>query len=161
MKERTPTQKLKRYKRISRLCFAGEFVSTATPFVALGIANYDKYFVQYNGTKMSIACFLAMAVMGLAIWLVAKKKFTNSFITLVLGWATFTIIFYLLGEIITDLAFIMACGLVGILGALGLDIGSKSALKKAEEVQKGIDKAKEEMIADEYKEEKKYKIKVK
>ena len=157
MKERTPTQKLKRYKRISRLCFAGEFVSTATPFVALGIAN----FVHYNGTKMSIACFLAMAVMGLAVWLVAKKKFTNSFITLVLGWATFTIIFYLLGEIITDLAFIMACGLLGIMGAAGLDIGSKSALKKAEEVQKGINKAKEEMIADEYKEEKKYKIKVK
>ena len=63
-----------KYAIIEYSCFVGEFVSVASPFVAIGIANYDKYFVQYDGTKMSIAFFMAMAVMGMAIFLISKKK---------------------------------------------------------------------------------------
>lgn len=163
-KELTPTQKRKRYKRLSRLCFGGEFVSTAAPFIGIGIANYKEYFVEYDGTKMSLACALAFCVMGLAIWLVSKKKFENSFITLIIGWAAFTGIFFLMGKIINDLAFIMLYGLIGLIGAYGLDIGSAKLNQKAEEIQKGINRAKEEMTAEAYKEElkeKKVKIKIK
>jgi hypothetical protein len=102
--------------------------------------------------------------MGLAVYLVSKKKFSNSFVTLIIGWAVVTGILFLLGKIINDLAYIMLFGLFGILGAYGLDIGSKQAEKKAEEIQRGIDKAKEDMTAEAYKAElaeKKVKVKVK
>ena len=94
-KQKTPTQLKRKYKNISRLCFGGEFVSVLAPFVTIGIVKYEDYFIQYNGTKMSIAAILAAALMGLATWLVAKKKFENSFITLIIGWATVTFIFFM------------------------------------------------------------------
>lgn len=161
-KELTPTQQKKRYKRLANLCFGGEFLATATPFVAIGVAKYEEYFVQYDGTRMSLACVLAFAVMGLAIWIVAQRKFENSFITLLVGWAAMTGIFWLMGRIINDIAFIMSCGFFGLLAAYGLDITHAKLKKKAEEIQKGIDRAKEEMTADAYKEEvKTVKLKIK
>lgn len=160
-KQKTPTQKKRQYKAISRLCFAGEFVSVLTPFVTIAIANYEQYFIEYDGTKMSIVAVLSLSLMGLATWLVAKKKFENSFVTLIIGWAAVDLIFYLLGTIINDIATIMFWGLFGLLGAYGLNIASVKTNEKAEEVQKGIDRAKEEMTAEAYKEEvKKVKLKI-
>ena len=167
MKKKTPTQKKRQYKTISYLCFGGEFVSVFAPFIAIGIVNYDKYFVQYDGTKMSIAAVLTAALMGLATWLVSKKKFENSFITLIIGWFSVAFIFLLLGQIINDIAMIMFYGGIGILGAYGLDIGSKEAMKKANKIQEAIDQAVKENTVDDYKEElkeketKKVRIKVK
>ena len=149
------------------MCFGGEFVSVLAPFIAIGIVNYDKYFVQYDGTKMSIAAVLTAALMGLATWLVSKKKFENSFITLIIGWFSVAFIFLLLGQIINDIAMIMFYGGIGILGAYGLDIGSKESMKKANKIQEAIDQAVKENTVDDYKEElkeketKKVRIKVK
>lgn len=152
-KEATPTQRKRKYKAIQYGCFAGEFVSVFAPFIGIGIANYEEYFVEYDGVKMSIAAAMAAAMMGVATWLVAKKKFENSFITLIIGWATATFVFYMMGEMISDLASIMLFGLIGICGAYGLDIGSKKAEKKAKEIQEGIDQAKKDNVAEEYREE--------
>lgn len=160
-KSLTPTQKKKHYKRIKRACFVGEFASVITPFMIIGIVNYNKYFVEYDGTKMSIACVLAAAIMGLALWLVASKKFTNSFITLIIGWATVDLIFWLLGQIITDIATIMLFGLIGIIGAYGLDIGSAAADKKAKFIDDAMKQAESEITKEEYKEEVEQKQKVK
>lgn len=167
-KEKTPTQLKKSYKRISRACFLGQFASVASPFITIGIVNYEKYFVEYNGTKMSIAAVLAACIMGLAVWLTSKKKFTNNYVTLIVGWASVTGIFFLLGQVINDIAYIMLFGLIGLIGAQGLDIVSAKADAKAEEIQKGIDAAKEQMTKEAYIAEeqaklndKKIKIKVK
>ena len=117
---------------------------------------------------MSVAAVMAAAVMGLAVWLTSKKKFTNTYISLIVGWAAVTAIFFLMGQIINDIAYIMLFGLIGLLGAEGLDIVSAKYEKKAEQIQKGIDAAEEEMIKDAYiqetkeKEEKKtVKVKIK
>ena len=160
-REKTPTQKKRQYKAISRACFGGEFVSIFAPFVTIGIVNYDKYFIDYDGTKMSIAAILSLSLMGLATWLVAKKKFNNSFVTLIIGWATVDMVFYLMGTIINDITQIMFWGLFGLLGAYGLNIASEKTNEKAEEIQKGIDRAKEEMTAEAYKDEVARKVKVK
>lgn len=149
----TPTQQKKKYKRISRACFAGQFVSVAAPFVTIGIVNFNKYFVEYNGTKMSIAAIMSAAIMGLAVWLVSKKKFNNSYIALIIGWAVVDAIFFLLGAIINDIAYIMLFGLIGLLGAAGLDVASAKADTKAQEIQKGIDAAKEQITKEAYIEE--------
>lgn len=164
----SPTYQVKKYKRISRFCFLGEFISVFTPFITIGIVNYDKYFTEVNGVQMSIAAILSLAIMGLATWLVATKKFENSFITLIVGWATIDVIFFLLGEIISDIAVIMLFGLIGILGAFGLDIASVKTKAKAEEINNAIKEAEKQIMVENYKEEKigndeaeKVKIKIK
>ena len=101
--------------------------------------------------------------MGIAVWLVSKKKFENSFITLIVGWLAMTIIFFLLGKIITDISWIMLYGLIGILGAYGLDIGSAKAKERAEKIKQGMELANQEEIKEEYraeKEEKKVRVRV-
>lgn len=163
-KEATPKNQQRKYKRISRLCFGGEFLSVALPFVTMALANYREYFVEYDGVKMSLACVIALAVMGVAIFLVSKKKFDNSFITLVVGWAVVDGIFFLMGRIINDIAYIMLFGLIGLLGAMGLDFASKKADAKAQAYTDGIKLAEQNMIAEAHKqyiEEKKYKVKIK
>lgn len=153
-KAKTPTQQVKQYKRIGRACFIGEFVSAATPFITIGLINYNKYFVQFNGTKLSIAAVMAFAVMGLAIWLVSKKKFSNSFITLLIGWACGVAILFLVDEIIYDLKFIMLFGLIGLVGTAVLDKFSANANAKAERKQKAIDEGELQMDKDAYIQEK-------
>ena len=163
-KKLTPSQRYKKLKTTQYICFGGEFVSVLTPFIVVGIVNYNEYFVEYNGTRVSIACALAFALMGIAVYLVSKKKFDNSFITLIVGWLAITIIFFLLGKIITDISWIMLYGLIGILGAYGLDIASAKAEDKAKKIKDGMELANQEEIKEEYraeKETKKVKVKVK
>lgn len=155
--QKTPTKQKKSYKRWSRVCFFSEFVSVVSPFIAIGIANYDKYFIQYDGTKISIGFALAMAVMGLAIWLVGKKEISNSMITLVIGWGVATGILFLIKELLNDLCYIMLFGWLGLCGALGLDIGKKKLNAKADKIQKAIERAEEETIVEAYKQEQKAK----
>lgn len=104
---------------------------------------------------MTVGCVLAAAVMGLAVWLTSKKKFTNSYITLIVGWGAVTAIFFLIDQAINDIAYIMLFGLIGILGAGGLDIASAKYEKKADQIQKAIDSAEQEITKDEYIQEKK------
>ena len=163
-KKLTPTQRYKRLKTTQYLCFGGEFVSVLTPFIIMGIVNFDEYFVEYNGTRISIAFALALSLMGIAVWLVSKRKFDNSFITLIVGWLAITVIFFLMGKIITDISWIMLYGLIGILGAYGLDIASKKASEKASKIKQGMELANQEEIKEEYraeKEAKKVKVKIK
>lgn len=152
-KNKTPTQEKKSYDGLSKLCFFGEFVSVLSPYFAIGIANYDKYFMQYNGTKISIGFALAMIVMGVATGLVSKKNFQNSFVTILVGWALVTGILFLIKEILTDLCYIMLFGWAGIAGAYGLDIGKQKFKEKADFTQDGINQARKKQIADAYEKE--------
>ena len=150
-----------KYAIIEWSCFIGEFIAIATPFIAIGITNYNKYFVEYDGTRMSIAFIMAMAVMGVAIFLISKKKLENSYITLLIGWAVMAFIFQMLGQMILDLATIMWFGLIGLGAAFGLEIASKQAKKKKEAVKDAINQANKEDMVEQYKEEKKIKVKIK
>jgi len=152
-KQLTTKQQYNKQKRLSLGFFFSEFLSIATPFITIAIVNYDKYFVEYSGTKMSISFVMALAVMGLAIFLVGKKKLENSMITLLIGWAVFAFIFTMMGEMITDLSTIMWFGLIGMCGAYGLDIASKNADKKAERIKIAIEKAQDDNITEQAKQE--------
>ena len=149
-KAKTPTQLKKKNKIKSAIWFSGEFVSVFSPFFAIGIINYDKYFIQYDGTKISIGFALAMVVMGVATYLTAKKEFKQSFITILIAWGIVTGILFLIKELLNDLCYIMLFGWFGILGAYGCDIGKKKADKEVAKLQKGIDAAEEQIIRDSY-----------
>ena len=149
IKQQKNSARLKQY-----LLFGSEFLSVLTPYAIMMGVNSESWFIQNpEGWKIGLGGFLALAVMGIAVWLVSKQKYSASFVSLVIGWGVFTFIFYLLTEILNQITTIMFFGWIGLLGAYGLDIAKAKLDTKAEKVQKGIEKAEQELIADSYKEE--------
>lgn len=127
---RTIKQEEKHYRNIEWGCLSAEFFSAIAPFIAIGIVNYDKYFVEYDGVKTSFSFLLACALMGFAIYGITKKKLENTYIAFIIKWAIVATIATLLGQIINDIAQIMWFGLIGLVGAQGFEIGREKAEKK-------------------------------
>jgi len=136
-KKLTVKEQQKRYRTLQFTCRGGEVVSILTPFITLGIVNYEKWFTTSEGWKVGLGGALALALMGLAVFLFTKKKesekgaITNGWITMVVGWFAVAFIFVLLQSIMDQIATIMLFGGLGLLGAAGLDIEGNSLKKKA------------------------------
>ena len=129
----------KKYKRIRNSGYAlmgAKWVSILSPFIAIGIANYDEYFAEYNGVKMSIGCVLALAVMGIAIYNEAKDK--DKKISGIVGWAVALALAYLLQSVLNDLVLILGCGLIGQMIGAGFELGGKVQLEKAKLYKESI-----------------------
>lgn len=132
----------KKYKRIRNSGYAlmgAKWVSILSPFIAIGIANYDEYFTEYNGVKMSIGCVLALAVMGIAIYNEAKDK--NKKVSGIVGWAVALALAYLLQSVLNDLVLILGCGLIGQMIGAGFELGGKVQLEKAKLYKENIIRA--------------------
>lgn len=148
------------------MCDWGQWVSLIAPFITIGLVNFDDYFIQYDGWKVSIAGIMAAFVMGITVFTIVNKKIQNSYGPLIIKVAIFTACLFLIDKIVYDLKYIMLFTLAGLFGALALEKTSEHLDKKANEIQKGIDSAEEEMIKEAYieekqeKETKKVKVKV-
>ena len=177
-KELTLTQKKNRYRALQYTTFVGEFLSVLTPFIIMGAANADEWFYQEEGWKVGLGGALALALMGIAVFMVAKKKeneqknnenekISFGYIVLIIGWFALTFIFMLLASINEQITTIMLFGGFGLLGAFGLDITSKEFKSKADRLKANIEKAKDKVQEEEAKKEiddkatKKVSIKVK
>ena len=153
----TTEQKQTRYRVARYSTFGGEFLSILTPFVAMGIVNFDKWFQTSEGWKVGLGGTLALALLGLAVFLVGKKKedekITGGYITLILGWLAVAFIFLLLANIMDQIATIMFFGGLGLLGAFGLDLTSKSFKKKADMYKEARAKVLGEVLEDDIRKE--------
>ena len=103
-KQLSATQKRNRYKVISKASFVGEFVSVGTPYIVMGAINYDEWFRGTEGWKVGVGGAIALALMGLAVFIITKKKEDNDsktggYITLLLGWLATAFVFLLLANI--------------------------------------------------------------
>lgn len=143
-KQKTIKQQANTYKKIRFACICGEFLSAIAPFVAIGIINRDTWFMEYNGTQISIALYLAFAFMGIAIYGITTKKLENTYFGFIMKWTIVAIIFTMLGELINQIAYIMWYGLIGLLGSQGFEIAQKQAHNKQIKLLNAIEKAKEE-----------------
>lgn len=157
-KERTVRQQKNRYRVLQYLCVGGEFVSILTPFITLGIVNYEQWFTTEEGWKVGLGGALALALMGIAVFMIAKKKegkseITNGWITLMVGWFAVAFIFVLLGSIINQIASIMLWGGLGLLGAFGLDVVSKQNKIKADTYKKALADVKQETLEEKVRKE--------
>lgn len=158
-KQLTAKQKQNKYRALQYSTFVGEFVSIILPFVIMGAVNYEDWFVSESGWKVGLGGTLALALLGIAVLLVTKKKenekITSGYITLIIGWFAVAFIFVLLASIIEQIAMIMFFGGIGILGAFGLDMTSKNFKAKADmykgSIQRAQDKALEEQAMEEMK----------
>lgn len=150
----TATQKKNKYRALQYVTFGSEFLSIITPFIAMGIVNHEEWFYQEDGWKIGLGGSLALALMGIAVFLVSKKKEENSKVTngytlLIVGWFAVAFIFMLLADIMSQMSMIMLFGGIGLCGAFGLDIASKDFKAKADAYKEVIKKAKQNVIQQE------------
>lgn len=168
-KELTVAQKQKKYRVLQYTCLGGEFVSTLTPYIILGIVHKDEWFTSSDGWKIGLGGALALALMGIAVFLVTKKKeeenkTTNGWITLIVGFAAVAFIFVLLANIMDQIATIMLFGLIGLVGAFGLDLTSKHFKVLADEYKAAIGEVQKETLKEKIQkevEEEKKKVRIK
>lgn len=167
-KELTATQKKNRYKALQYVTFAGEFISVLTPFIIMGAVNAKEWFYQEEGWKVGLGGTLALALLGIAIFAISKKrekdkeegeKIPYGYIALIIGWFAVAFVFKLLASIKEQIANIMIFGGFGLLGALGLDMTSKYYggladlyIEEAKEIKK--EKIREEIREEQFMEEK-------
>lgn len=150
-KKKTSLQLLTRYRALQYTTFASEFVSIFTPFIIMGLVNYEEWFTTEEGWKIGLGGTLALALMGIATFMVAKKKegkTTNGYISLVVGWFAVAFIFMLLANIMQQITTIMLFGGLGLLGAFGLDVVSQRYKFKADTYKSVIQKAREKSLEE-------------
>lgn len=156
-KQLTAKQKQTKYRALQYTTFVGEFISILTPFIIMGIVNYDEWFTTEEGWKVGLGGTLALALMGIAVFLVTKKKedekITGGYITLIVGWFAVAFIFMLLASIMEQITTIMMFGGLGLLGAFGLDIASHNFKDKADLYKKTIQVAKENVVKQQVEED--------
>lgn len=169
-KELTAKQKKTRCRRISRLAYAGEFVSGFAPYGIMAAVNADTWFTNQEGWKIALGGILAMTLMAITMLSITKKKEdtdskTGGYVTLLLTWLAIAFIFQLLANIMNQISEIMFFGALGIAGALGLDIVSKKYRDEFESYEAALKKVnqdnREEEVRKELEAEKQKKVVVK
>ena len=147
-----------KYRTLQYTCVGGEIISALTPFIILGAVNADKWFKSSEGWKVGLGGTLALALMGIAIFLVTQKKekeskVTDGWITLIVGWFMVAFIFVLLANIMDQIATIMLFGGIGLCGAFGFDLTSKSFQAKADLYKETINESKKDKLKEQIKQE--------
>lgn len=153
MKEKkalTIKQKKNRARATQFALFGGEFLSVATPFAIMAGVNANEWFINNpEPWKLGLGGALGLALMSLAVLLVSKmkedKSITGGYVALVVGWYAVAFIFLLLARIMNEIYTIMFYGGFGLLGAFGLDIGSKYFKKQADDYKEAIASGKKEL----------------
>ena len=145
-KELTIKQKYRRYRTIQYSLVGGEYVSTLLPYGIMAIVNREEWFVMNpEPWKVGLGGSIGMVLLALAMFLITKKrdneKLTNGMIALLIGWYAITFVFFLLAQINMEIYKIMAYGGFGLMGALGLDIGSKNFERKADNMKRAMTNA--------------------
>ena len=149
-KKKTAKQQQIKYRSLQYSTFVAEFISVLTPFIIMGAVNADEWFTTEQGWKVGLGGALALALMGIAVFLVTKKKedntITSGYITLIVGWFAVAFVFMLLSSIMEQITTIMMFGGLGLLGAFGLDMASKNFKNKADLYKEAITKAKQDVL---------------
>lgn len=152
-KEKTTEQEIKTLKGWKNACFVGMFLSAIAPFITIALANYEKYFIQYNGIKVSIGFFVGMGLMGFVVWAIAKKKLGDSMITFLILWITFAFTLTMLNELINDITTMMWFGSIGIAGTCALQKEEQALQKKIDKKIDIINTAEKELSVEQAKKE--------
>jgi len=149
-KEKKPLtikQQVKRNTLYSKLFSYSEFVAAAMPYGIMAIVNREEWFaLNPEPWKIGLGGGLGLALLGIALFLIEKKKeegskLTNGTITLVIGWYAVTFIFFLLASIDMEIYKIMAYGGMGLIACIGLEYESNKFKLKAQENKDNLKKA--------------------
>lgn len=158
MANNTPSQTLKKLKKVERILFASEIGSCLAPFAILTVINFDEYFIQTDAWRASLSFAMLAGSTVIAICLMAKEKLKLNLVSALTGLIVADVICWLLGSLITDLAYILLFVIFGFVGALGLEIKRKKETEQISLLTEGIRKAQVDNIANEYNNEQNKKV---
>lgn len=152
-KKLTTKQEQTKHRALQYTAVGGMYASLLTPFIVLGAVHFNEWFAHEEGWKVGLGFTLSLAVMGIAVALVTKKKekestLTNGWITFIVIWLAVAIIFKLLSQIYDEIFGIMLWTALGLAGAFGLDIVSKKEKEKADAYKDARAKAMGETIKE-------------
>ena len=137
--ELTSIEKYKRLKRNGTAFKVGKWFSILSPFFIIGAVNFNEYFTEFNGVKMSLGCVLACIVGGIAIYNETKEE--SKKVSGLVGWAIAFALVYLMQSVVQDLVLIVGCGFLGQVVGAGFDMGADNQLTKAQLYKEAIIKA--------------------
>lgn len=126
--ELTSVEKYIRLRNQGYTCKAMKWISILSPYLIIGIVNFEDYFVEADGIKMSLGCVLAAIVAGISI---ANETKENKKINGIVLWAIAFALIYFFQAILQDLLLIVGCGFIGQLVGAGFELGSEMQLEKA------------------------------
>jgi chromate transport protein ChrA len=126
--ELTSVEKYIRLRNQGYTCKAMKWISILSPYLVIGIVNFEDYFVEADGIKMSLGCVLAAIVAGISI---ANETKENKKINGIVLWAIAFALIFFFQAILQDLLLIVGCGFVGQLVGAGFELGSETQLEKA------------------------------
>lgn len=126
--ELTSVEKYIRLRNQGYTCKAMKWISILSPYLIIGIVNFEDYFVEADGIKMSLGCVLAAIVAGISI---ANETKENKKINGIVLWAIAFALIFFFQAILQDLLLIVGCGFVGQLVGAGFKLGSETQLEKA------------------------------
>ena len=130
-----------KYKKIQNSGYAlkgAKWLSILSPYIIIGAINFEEYFTEVNGVKMSLGCTLALLVAGISIYNETKAKDENKRINGIVGWAVALALAYFLQSILNDLVLILGAGLIGQMVGAGFDLGANAQLTKAKLYKESI-----------------------
>ena len=153
-KKRTTKQELALHRALQYLSFGSVFGAILTPFIILGIVNFDEWFINNTeGWKVGMGAIIGMAVVGFALFLVMAKKekeikVTNGWITFLVIWFAIALVTWLIKSIIEEIFWVMLFTGLGLAAAFGFDIWSREEKKQADAYQKARADIKQETIEE-------------
>ena len=138
--------------------FGSEFLSIATPFAIMAGVNHQEWFIQNpEPWKLGLGGALGLALLSLSVLLVSKQKgskeLTSGYIALIIGWYAVAFVFLLLARVMNEIYTIMFYGGFGLLGAFGLDMGSKHYKKEADNYKVAREEATKEINKEQAKQD--------
>lgn len=128
LKDLSPAEAYTRLRNQGYTCKAMKWFSILSPYLIIGIVNFEDYFVEADGIKMSLGCVLAMIV---AVISIANETKENKKINGIVGWTVAFALIFFFQAILQDLLLIVGCGFVGQLVGAGFELGSEMQLEKA------------------------------
>ena len=136
----TTKQQQTKHRALQYTAIGGMFGSILTPFIILGAINFEDWFKTDGGWKIGLGATLGMAVVGIAVFLVTKKKekeskVTDGWITFIVCWFAVAFIAKLFESIYSQIFEIMMWTGLGLCGAFGLDLVSKDQKRKADTIK--------------------------
>jgi len=161
-KELTPSQEFKHLKHKQRTLFAGEVGCSVLPFGFTCLFNFNDIITKVEAWRTSLTFILTAVMTLISVAIIAKGKFKVNLLTPLLILGVLDAWLFIMGDIITKLAWITLYIIAGFMGAFVLELSKNKDTERIKVLEKGIEKAETDIVAESYREEiQKVKIKIK
>jgi len=160
----TPTERLKALKKKKTGLFLGEIGCAVAPLGVLSALNFNEYFIQNEAWRTSVSFLMLVGGTLVTVALITKDKLKVNLLNALIVLGVIDGFLWILGNLITQLAYMLLYVIIGFIGAFILELKKKGDVEEIKKLEEGILKGQTDLIADEYKaevEKQKVKIRIK